>query len=173
LSDSFHLSNARDLFLIQCYTGLRYSDLARITPTNIKGNYLHIYTVKTRDQLIIPITNPLREVIDRLINKELHIISAQKLNDYIKLIAKKAGITEKIQKVTFCGPKRIETEHPKYKLMASHTGRRTFITLSLEKGMRPEVLRHITGHTTLRLLEKYIKITDKVAENELMNAWNN
>jgi hypothetical protein len=35
-----------------------------------------------------------------------------------------------------------------------------------------EVLRHITGHTTLLLLDKNIKITDRVAENELMNAWN-
>jgi site-specific recombinase XerD len=172
LSDSPHLSNARDLFLILCYTGLRYSDLANLTPTNIKGNYLYIYTVKTRDQLIIPIVNPLREIIDKLIKKGLHMISVQKLNDYIKQIAKTAGITEKVQKVTFRGPNRKVTEHPKYELMASHTGRRTFITLSLEKGMRPEVLRQVTGHTTLRLLEKYIKITDKVAENELMNAWN-
>jgi integrase len=99
------------------------------------------------------------------------MISVQKLNDYIKQIAKTAGITEKVQKVTFKGPNRKVTEHPKYELMASHTGRRTFITLSLEKGMRPEVLRQITGHTTLRLLEKYIKITDKVAEEEMLNVW--
>ena len=47
----------------------------------------------------------------------------------------------------------------------------TFITLSLEKGMRPETIMEITGHKSLKTFQKYIKIVQKVATKELKNAW--
>lgn len=172
LSDFPYLSNARDLFLIQCYTGLRYSDLAKITTANIKGNRLHIYTVKTKDILNIYITDPLREILDKFINNKIHIISQKKLNYFIKIVAEKANINEPVLTVTYRGTQRIEREYSKHQLISSHTGRRTFITLSLEYGMRPEVLQRVTGHASLQHLQKYIKISERITENELINAWN-
>ncbi len=60
---------------------------------------------------------------------------------------------------------------PKYELITTHTGRRTFVTLSLEKGVRPEVLMRITGHKDMRTMKKYIKLTEKVTKSEFLRAW--
>lgn len=46
LSGNKRLGNVRDVFLLECYTGVRFSDLKRITAENIKGDELHIYTQK-------------------------------------------------------------------------------------------------------------------------------
>jgi len=61
---------------------------------------------------------------------------------------------------------------PKYELVTSHMGRRTFVTLSLEKGMRPEIVMKITGHKDYKTFKRYIEITDKVKHQEMMKAWN-
>ena len=61
---------------------------------------------------------------------------------------------------------------PKYELVTSHMGRRTFVTLSLEKGMRPEIVMKITGHKDYATFKRYIEITSKVKYQEMMKAWN-
>jgi len=58
-----------------------------------------------------------------------------------------------------------------YELISTHTARRTFVTLSLEKGMRPEVVMEITGHKDYKTMKKHIKITSKVKHNEIKNVW--
>jgi len=45
------------------------------------------------------------------------------------------------------------------------------VTLSLEKGMRPEVIQQVTGHEDYKVMKRYIKITEKVVKNELLKAW--
>jgi len=66
---------------------------------------------------------------------------------------------------------RIDEEIPKYKRVSSHTARRTFISLSLENGMRPEVVRSITGHRNLKSFEKYIKVNPEAKKREMNNVW--
>jgi len=65
----------------------------------------------------------------------------------------------------------IECSKPKYEFITTHVARRTFITLSLEKGMRPEVVMEISGHKDWRVFKQYIKIVTKVKEKE-MEKWN-
>ena len=48
---------------------------------------------------------------------------------------------------------------------------RTFVILALERGMRPEVVMKITGHTKLSTLQRYITISDTVVEAEMMRAF--
>lgn len=69
------------------------------------------------------------------------------------------------------GAERIDSKIPKYELITTHTARRTFITLSLEKGIRPEVVMSITGHKDYKTFKAYIKITDTVKKEELLKAW--
>ena len=61
--------------------------------------------------------------------------------------------------------------NPKWEFISTHTARRTFVTLSLEKGMRPEVLMTITGHKDNKTMKKYLKIVSKVKEREMNNIW--
>ena len=83
-----------------------------------------------------------------------------------------AGIDELTRTVSYSGSKKTESLQPKYKLISFHAARRTFVTLSLEKGMRAEVIMQISGHKDYRTFKKYIKITDKVKTDELNRIWN-
>jgi integrase len=55
---------------------------------------------------------------------------------------------------------------PKWQLVSSHTARRTFITQSLAKGMKPYNTMKMTGHSSMRSFEKYIRLTEQEAYDE-------
>jgi integrase len=84
----------------------------------------------------------------------------------------KAGFNESILMVKYRGVEKVEFIEPKYKFISTHTARRTFVTLSLEKGMRPETVMSITGHKDYHSFKKYIKLTDKVKLVEMNQIWN-
>ena len=99
------------------------------------------------------------------------LFSNQKTNEYLKELGELAGITESILIIKYRGIEKVEFLEPKYKFISSHTARRTFVTLSLEKGMRPETVMSITGHKDYKTFKKYIKLTDKVKLVEMNNIW--
>ncbi|HYF02393.1 MAG TPA: site-specific integrase [Patescibacteria group bacterium] len=171
LSQNNRLDAVRDIFLLSCYIGLRYSDISRLKSENIQNGYISIQVIKTKEPLRIPLVPQARDILKKYEGKSLHIISNQRMNDYLKELAKLAKIDEPIQIITHKGAQRLEKLIPKYELISTHTGRRTFVTLSLEKGMRPETVMRITGHKDLKSFKKYIKITERVTEQELMRAW--
>ena len=59
------LAEIRDLFIIQCWTGLRISDLSRLERGNIKDGLLSITAKKTRQKVVIPVTNELQTVLNK------------------------------------------------------------------------------------------------------------
>ncbi len=172
-SDSPYLERVRDVFCFQCFTGQRYSDISRFRFDDVHDNVWHIRTVKTKDVLRIPLSEYALEITNRYKEQgKLPAISSQKFNEYIKIACKQAGLSDVVTTVQYRGGKRLETSKPKYDCIASHTARRTFITLSLERGMRPETLMKITGHTSLKMLQQYINVTEKITTFELERAWN-
>lgn len=60
----------------------------------------------------------------------------------------------------YSGVKRIELVRPKYKFISKHTARRTYTTLSLQKGMRAELVMAITGHANYKTMQEYMKLVD-------------
>jgi len=173
--DSIYLERSKDVFCFECFTGARFSDIENLKRTDIKGNTWHLRTQKTKDVIKIPLSDFALQILEKYKAdvKPLPVISSHKFNDNLKIICKKIGLDEPIKIVSYSGSKKIEQVYKKYELVSSHTGRRSFITLSLEKGIRPEVLMQITGHTDFKSFRKYIKIIDVVKENELNKAWNN
>ncbi|HPO62405.1 MAG TPA: hypothetical protein PK762_04920 [Candidatus Kapabacteria bacterium] len=82
-----------------------------------------------------------------------------------------ANISKLITITRYIGAERIEETKPKYELISNHMARRTFVTLSLEKGMRPEVVMMITGHKNYYRMKRYVKITNTVKEEEMKRVW--
>ncbi|MDO1451028.1 site-specific integrase [Rhodocytophaga aerolata] len=171
LSDNKKLDKVRDLFIFSCTTGLRFSDMANLKPENIKEDTIEFITIKTKDQLSVPIIFYARQILVKYGNKLPRVMSNQKMNDYLKELGKVAGLSHQVQKVKFLGVKRIDTRVPKFELLSTHTARRTFVTLSLEKGMRPEEVMRITGHKNIKTLMKYVKITNQVVKTSMLRAW--
>jgi len=99
------------------------------------------------------------------------LISEQKYNEYIKELCRHAKIDEPVKVVKQIGNKRIEEIKPKYELITSHTARRTFITLTLKKGILPETVMQISGHKDRKSFQKYVLISQKQAVNEVRDIW--
>lgn len=72
----------------------------------------------------------------------------------------------------FSGATRITVSKPKYAFISTHTGRRTFITLSYEKGMQAEMVMKITGIKKWETFKKYLKVSEKSKLAKMNEFWN-
>lgn len=151
------LKRTRNLFLIGCYTGLRVSDFSRLSAAHI-GRHITIKTHKTGTPVVIPIHPVVREIIESGFDLA-DTISDQKLNGQIKELCRLAGITEEVMVNKNEGGRNVEHVLPKYKLVSSHTARRSFPTNAYKAGVPTIAIMKITGHTKESTFLKYIKVS--------------
>ena len=167
------LERVRDVFLFQCFTGLRYSDVFNLRKSDIKGDHIEVTTVKTSDSLIIELNNHSKAILDKYKDvafeddKVLPVITNQKMNDYLKELAELAGIDEPIRQTYYKGNERIDEVTPKYALLGTHAGRRTFICNALALGIPPQVVMKWTGHSDYKAMKPYIDIADDIKANAM------
>ena len=167
------LERVRDVFLFQCFTGLRYSDVFNLRRSDIKGDHIEVTTVKTSDSLIIELNNHSKAILNKYKNvafeddKVLPVITNQKMNDYLKEMAELAGIDESIRQTYYRGNERIDDVTPKYALLGTHAGRRTFICNALALGIPPQVVMKWTGHSDYKAMKPYIDIADDIKANAM------
>ena len=98
-------------------------------------------------------------------------ISSQKFNNHIHQICKKAGFTNIVIRERFYGSKKVVEEIPRYKLISSHTARRTFITISGLKNVPKQVIKQATGIKEDRTLSNYIQIDEDQLNESISQAW--
>ena len=167
------LERVRDVFLFQCFTGLRYSDVFNLRRNDIKGDHIEVTTVKTSDSLIIELNNHSKAILDKYKDvafeddKVLPVITNQKMNDYLKELAELASIDEPVRQTYYKGNERIDEVAPKYALLGTHAGRRTFICNALALGIPPQVVMKWTGHSDYKAMKPYIDIADDIKANAM------
>jgi integrase len=171
LSDMPHLDAARDLFVIGCTTGLRFSDIAALRAEHRHDGFLRIRTQKTKDPLALPITPRLQAVLAKYPTCEFPVLSHQKMNAYLKELGRLAHLDTPTEIVRYKGGERLAKTVPKYEVLTTHTARRTFITLSLQKGVQAEVVMRVSGHKDMKSFRKYIKYANEYVKDEMMKAW--
>ena len=93
-------------------------------------------------------------------DKVLPVITNQKMNEYLKELAELAGINEPIRQTYYKGNERIDEVTPKYALLGTHSGRRTFICNALALGIPPQVVMKWTGHSDYSAMKPYIDIAN-------------
>jgi integrase len=169
--DDDRLARVRDVFVFQCFTGPRYSDILSLKKEDIRAGTWNLRQQKTRNITQIPLNKYAISILAKYPDNKLPVISNQKMNNYIKELCELAGIDETITIVKYRGNKRIEETKKKFEIIGTHTARRTFITLSLRKGMKPEVIMKITGHKSYKMFQKYLKIADDHTRKEMFEAW--
>lgn len=146
------LEKVRDMFVFQTYTCLAYTDLKKFDTSKIETiNDMQVYTgkrEKTGKAFTIPLLQSALEILHKY-NYNLPIISNEKYNDYLKLLAIAAGINKPI---------------------SSHWARHTGATLLLNKGVSMQIVSKICGHTSTRITEKiYAKLLDETIVKALHN----
>jgi integrase/recombinase XerD len=140
------LYKIRAWFLIQCYTGLRYSDLEKATaPDILTAGRITIATEKTGEIISQPLSDTVRNLISQ---SGTFNISNQDYNRYLKLLAALAGIT---------------------KTLTSHVGRHTFGMRLIERGADIYDVQHLLGHSDIKSTKIYARLRnprlDKTMEN--------
>lgn len=180
LSEHSKLHSVRETFCFACLTGLRYSDLRKVNKETIHSykdfqsgetrHQLKITMEKTKESINIPLSPMALSILERN-DFRFNVISNQKMNDYLKELGEYVGLDQKfnIQKNQGAGLKTFEKYA--FERITCHTARRTFVTLSLERGMSPEVVMNIVGHKDYKTMQKYLKILPERAANEMNKAW--
>jgi integrase len=163
-----YLERVRDVFLFCCFSGLRYSDVYNLRRSDIREDRIEITTVKTADSLTIELNDHSRAILDKY--AEIHfegghalpVISNQKMNDYLKELCRLAEISEPVRETYYRGNERVDEVVPKYELIGTHAGRRTFICNALALGIPAQVVMKWTGHSDYKAMKPYIDIADDV-----------
>ncbi|WP_300433730.1 site-specific integrase [Christiangramia sp.] len=171
LSSSPKLEKTRDLFLIGCYTGLRFSDFTQIKPENILDNNskIQIRTQKTGERVTIPLHKTVRKILAKYDNQLPKAYSNQVMNRYLKDVASLAGLKHTVQR-TIKRAGKIEKEPvKKFNLVTTHTARRSFATNLFLADIPAISIMKITGHKSERSFLKYIRVTQEQNADKLLN----
>lgn len=167
------LARVRDVFCFCCFTSLRYSDVANLKRSDVFKNYISITTVKTADSLKIEFNDYSRAILAKYAddhfegNLALPVISNQRMNDALKELGEVCGIDKPITVTYYKGNERIDEVYPKYALLGTHCGRRTFICNALMLGVSPQIVMKWTGHSDYKAMKPYIDIADKAKEDAM------
>lgn len=166
------LEKVRDLFIVGCWTGCRFSDISQITPNNVSGGFIRMRQYKTGNKVVIP----LHATVTALINKYGGVlptpVSNQKFNLELKKVAQMAGIDTITHKAMTRGGVRVSKAFKKWELVTTHCGRRTFATNLYKSGFPSISIMAITGHKTEKAFLRYIKVTPEEHANKLREYWN-
>jgi len=174
-SENSRLDRVRDLFLVGCWTGLRFSDFTNIKAKNIQGDFIEIRTQKTGESVVIPIHDTVRAILNKYkditSNSLPPAISNVKMNLYIKETVKEAKLTDIISvERTRAGLTTIK-QQPIDELVSTHTARRSFASNMFKMGVPSIVIMAVTGHRTEKAFMKYIKATPKEKAEMMREIW--
>lgn len=155
---------ARDVFIVGCHTGMRFSDYSRLSMEDISDGVIHFITQKCNAPVDIPAHPRVLKILKKYKGK-MPKISPQKLNSQIKDVCKEAGIND----VVSVRKNGTQTRHEKWELVTSHTARRTGLTNMYKAGIPTYRCMMISGHKTEQVFLTYLRITQEENADFLKN----
>ncbi len=173
LSKRPSLERVRDLFIVGCWTGCRFSDIAQITPENVSEGFIHLKQYKTGNKVVIPLHPVVTAIINKYGGRLPEPISNQKFNEELKVIAELAEINGITHKAITRGGIKTSKAFKKYELVTTHTARRSFATNLYKSGFPSLSIMAITGHHTEAAFLSYIKVTPDEHAKKLQQHWDN
>lgn len=159
----------RDLFVLQCWIGQRFTDTQSINEGIMKdnGNIIEIIQEKTKHKVSVPLLPIAKEILAKYEN-QFPIFTNQTALNYLTKIGEKAGITRLHTIVEHRGDEVTKKQVPVYKLIKTHTARRSFICNMLLRGFDAHLIMKITGHNDVESFQKYVKLTSNDAANVIL-----
>jgi integrase len=171
LSLSPKLQMARDLLVLGCLTGLRFSDFSNIKPEDIRNGKLHIKQQKSDHWVVLPLRPIAHDILITKFKAQIPRTSNAALNDDIKRVCEVAEINESIKFSYKKGNRDIEEIKPKYNWITSHSCRRSFCTNEFLAGTPVELIMKISGHRSVKDFYRYIKVTPDQAAFQIEKIW--
>ena len=181
-----HKNVSKDVFLFCCYTGLRSSDILRLSQADIHGDHITFTTQKTNDTLTVPLNNRARAILDRyqnctpnrrqrtlgILHPALPTPDRKTQNKALHDIMKEIGIATPTHHTYYIGSERHDEIVPKYELISTHTARHTFIVTAISLGISPTIILSWTGHKNYEAMRPYIAIANETS-TQAMARFNN
>lgn len=152
----------RDLFLLECTTGQRFSDVNKVTNNIIHKDgrtYINLVQDKNKAPIQVDILFEMALEIVQKYDYKLPNISNKLLNERIKIIAQKAGIkgSEELFFDHINKSKAYTITRERYECVCSHTGRNTFVTMLSLRGWHYHEIGRYTGHKKIETIQHYDK----------------
>lgn len=166
----------RDIFCFCCFTSLRYSDAMNLRWPDVSETSFSLTTVKTAEPLTIQLNRWSQDILWRFLDESYEDrrvfppISNQVMNRNIHDLCKECGIDSPVHLTWYSGAVRHDEVRPKYELVSTHAGRRTFVCLALGLGISSDVVREWTGHADERAMAPYKAISNS-AKAEAMSLF--
>jgi integrase len=169
------LAIQRDIFVFQCLTGCRVSDLVKLTRGNLISGGIEYVPIKTREErgtiVRVPLNKTAAEIVARYEDKNrealLPFVTPQKYNEAIKKIFLAARLN---RPVTILDPlTRQEVQRPLNEIASSHLARRTFVGNLYKQVKDPNLIAKLSGHVEgSRAFARYRDI-DEEMRKDLVN----
>lgn len=166
-----HLDRVRDWFLLLAWTGCRFSDLEKITKTDIKDGFITFRQQKTNAKVTIPLHPVVLEILEKYDYQMPGSVTNQRFNEYVKEVCRLAEINSLETMTRTVGGKLITEKFEKWEHVTSHTGRRSFCTNMYKRGLPPLMIMSISGHTTEKSFLKYIKVKQEEHAALMASKW--
>ncbi len=158
------LEKVRDMFVLGCNLGQRYSDLVRISPENFKNGQFSIVQQKTGNKCFVPINSlsiDARITFAILEKYNYHAPYTGDINNYNSYLhellyhigedfLEEVHIDNKINGVITRETKK------RYQLISSHSARRSFATINTLRNIPRSKILRATGHSSEKAFVRYI-----------------
>ena len=171
LSGALHFLEYRDLFVLACLTGLRFSDFSTLRPEDLRRDMLHKKQGKSDHWVVIPLRKEAKQIFTEQFKEKLPKLTNPEFNRHIKTIGKLAGINQPISFIHKKGNRDIKVKKPKYEWITTHTARRSFCTNEFLAGTPVKLIMKISGHKNEKDFYKYIRITPEEAAQKMKALW--
>ena len=157
------MHKVRDMFVLSCNLFQRYSDMVRIEPACFERNIFRITQQKTGSLAVVNID---RYAIDakttyRILEKYGHSApytsTIGNYNYYLHILMRDIGLDDNIRTEERVNGELVVTNTPKWKMISSHTARRSAITINVLRGNNIHAIKRCSGHSDLRVFDRYIR----------------
>lgn len=164
--------HVRDVFVIGCFTGMRFSDYSVIDPTSIRNNRLEIVQKKTGNKVTIPIHPEVVKILEKYNYLLPQVPPNNEFNRIIKIVGEKLPSlhTPFTKQITY-GRELKELVALKYTYLQTHTARRSFCSNEYLKGTDPMIIMAISGHKSHKSFMRYIKVSGDEFAAKLEKIW--
>jgi site-specific recombinase XerD len=170
--DPIH-EQVRDVFVVGCFTAMRFSDYSMIDPSAIRNNRLEFVQKKTGGKVTIPIHPVVNTILKKYDNVLPKVPKNNEFNRIIKLVGEKLPCLHIpfTKQVTY-GRELKELVDMKYNYLQTHTARRSFCSNEFLKKTDPMIIMSISGHKSHKSFMRYIKVTSNQYADQLDEIWN-
>ena len=157
------MHRVRDMFVLSCNLFQRHSDMVRIDPGCFERNIFRITQQKTGNLAIVNIDlysiepKTTYRLLEKYGYRAPYTATIGNYNYYLHQLMRDVGLVDPVRIEERQQGKLIAKNIPKWKLISSHTARRTAITVNVLRGHNVHELRRCSGHTDLRIFDNYVR----------------